>query len=138
MKLSLWIALDVPDTDFQASLYEILPNGGSVFLTSDLLRARYRDSLEKETLVPKGEALRYDFTGFTWFSQASLQGKPAAPRGVLPQLDLLREELQLRRRSGRRDGEGRPHRPRRPVPRRQASQHAGDSARKVIRGAIAS
>ena len=74
VKLSLWIALDVPDTDFQASLYEILPNGGSVFLTSDLLRARYRDSLEKETLVPKGEAVRYDFTGFTWFSRQVSKG----------------------------------------------------------------
>ncbi|MEA2602850.1 MAG: uncharacterized protein QOF89_3842 [Acidobacteriota bacterium] len=74
VKLSLWIALDVPDTDLQASLYEILPNGGSVFLTSDLLRARYRDSLEKETLVPKGEVVRYEFTGFPWFSRQISKG----------------------------------------------------------------
>ncbi len=74
VKLTLWMALDVPDTDFQANLYEILPNGGSVFLTSDLLRARYRDSLEKETLVPKGEVVRYEFTGFTWFSRQVSKG----------------------------------------------------------------
>jgi putative CocE/NonD family hydrolase len=74
VKLSLWMALDVPDTDFQAALYEILPDGGSVLLTRDLLRARYRDSLEKEALVPKGEAVRYDFNGFTWFSRRVSKG----------------------------------------------------------------
>jgi putative CocE/NonD family hydrolase len=74
VKLSLWMALDVPDTDFQAALYEILPDGGSVLLTRDLLRARYRDSMEKEALVPKGEAVRYDFTGFTWFSRRVSKG----------------------------------------------------------------
>ena len=36
VKLSVWMALDVPDTDFQAALYEILPDGGSVLLTWDL------------------------------------------------------------------------------------------------------
>jgi putative CocE/NonD family hydrolase len=74
VKLSLWMSLDVPDTDFRADLYEILPNGVSVLLTSDGLRARYRDSLEKETLVPRGEVLRYDFTGFTWFSRRVSKG----------------------------------------------------------------
>ncbi|HEY0514569.1 MAG TPA: CocE/NonD family hydrolase [Thermoanaerobaculia bacterium] len=74
VKLSLWISLDVPDTDFRASLYEILPNGGSVLLTSDFLRARYRTSKETETLVPKGEILRYDFTGFPWFSRRVSRG----------------------------------------------------------------
>ena len=74
VKLTLWIALDVPDTDFQASLYEILPDGKSILLTSDFLRARYRDSLEKESLVPQGKIVRYDFTGFSWFSRRVSQG----------------------------------------------------------------
>jgi uncharacterized protein len=74
VKLTLWISLDVPDTDFRADLYEILPEGGSVLLTSDVLRARYRDSLEKETLVPAGEILRYEFTGFPWFSRRVSKG----------------------------------------------------------------
>ena len=74
VKLTLWLSLDVPDTDFQAALYEILPNGGSVHLTSDYLRARYRDSLEKESPVPAGQAVRYDFTGFTWFSRRISKG----------------------------------------------------------------
>jgi uncharacterized protein len=74
VKLTLWISLDVPDTDLKADLYEILPDGGSVALTSDLLRARYRESREKEALVPPGKALRYDFTGFSWFSRRVSKG----------------------------------------------------------------
>jgi putative CocE/NonD family hydrolase len=74
VKLTLWMSLDVPDTDFQASLYEILPNGGSVLLTSDYLRARFRDSTQKESLVPAGQAVRYDFTGFSWFSRRISKG----------------------------------------------------------------
>jgi putative CocE/NonD family hydrolase len=74
VKLSLWMSLDVPDTDFKADLYEILPDGRSVLLASDGLRARYRESLEKETLVPPGEILRYDFDGFTWFSHRVSKG----------------------------------------------------------------
>jgi putative CocE/NonD family hydrolase len=74
VKLSLWIALDVPDTDFKADLYEMLPDGGSVLLTSDLLRARYRSSATTATLVPPGEAVRYDFTGFPWFSRRVSKG----------------------------------------------------------------
>src|ERR1043166_4628854 len=34
------IAMDVPDSDFAVSLYEIKPDGSSVQLTSDLMRAR--------------------------------------------------------------------------------------------------
>jgi putative CocE/NonD family hydrolase len=74
VKLSLWMSLDVPDTDFQATLYEILPDGRSIFLTSDSLRARYRDSLEKETLVPRGEIAHYRFEDFPWFSRKVSKG----------------------------------------------------------------
>lgn len=74
VKLTLWMALDVPDTDFGASLYEILPNGGSVLLTSDLLRARHRDSPHVETLVTPGEITRYELTGFAWFSRRVSKG----------------------------------------------------------------
>lgn len=73
-KLTLWIALDVPDTDFQATLYEILPDGGSVYLASQFLRARHRDSLEKETLVPPGQAVRYELAGFPWFARRVSKG----------------------------------------------------------------
>ena len=63
-KLTAWIAMDVPDTDFSTTLYEILPDGTSVELTSDNIRARYRESLSQEKLVKPGEA------ACGWFSIA--------------------------------------------------------------------
>jgi putative CocE/NonD family hydrolase len=73
-KLTLWMEMDVPDTDFQASIYEILPDGQSVLLTADLLRARYRESLRKETLVVPGEIHRYEFSAFPFFSRQITKG----------------------------------------------------------------
>ena len=69
VKLTVWIAMDVPDTDFAVTLYEIMPDGTSVQLTSDLVRARYRESMTAPTLVAPGAITRFDFTGFTWFSR---------------------------------------------------------------------
>lgn len=74
VKLSVWISMDVVDTDFGVGLYEILPDGTSVSLTNDSLRARYRESLRQEKLVTPGELNRYDFTGFTWFSRRISKG----------------------------------------------------------------
>jgi uncharacterized protein len=74
VKLTLWIALDVPDTDLKADLYEILSDGRSVLITQDFLRARYRDSPEKESLVPPAKVLRYDFNDFAWFSRRISKG----------------------------------------------------------------
>jgi len=66
--------MDVPDTDFMAVVYEILPDGTSIQLTSDFLRARYRESLRMEKLVTPGEINRYTFDGFTFFSKRIEQG----------------------------------------------------------------
>ena len=60
-----------------------------------------------------------------------LEGKPAAPGDRLAQLPRRGEELQLGRRGGRRDREGRPHGPRDPLSRRRASERAGDPGRAV-------
>jgi len=74
VKLTLWISMDVPDTDFAATIYEILPDGSNVQLTSDQLRARYRKSLTQPELVKPGAIERYDFTGFMWFSRRVSKG----------------------------------------------------------------
>jgi putative CocE/NonD family hydrolase len=74
IKLVLWMGLDVPDTDFQATLWEVLPDGTSIQLTSALLRARYRESLRQERLVRPGDINRYDFTSFTYFSRRLARG----------------------------------------------------------------
>jgi uncharacterized protein len=60
-KLTLWLSLDVPDTDIAADLYEVLPDGTSIALWSDLRRLRYRDSTRQEKLVQPGEIVRCDF-----------------------------------------------------------------------------
>ncbi|MBO0737538.1 MAG: CocE/NonD family hydrolase, partial [Alphaproteobacteria bacterium] len=57
----LWIASDAPDTDFTAKLIDVYPPGGdlphgfAMNLTEGLLRARYRDSWERPTLMVPGE-----------------------------------------------------------------------------------
>jgi putative CocE/NonD family hydrolase len=74
VRLTLWLAMDVPDTDLAATLYEILPDGSSVLLTQDAMRARYRESLTAPKLLKPGEVTRFDFDGFAWFSRKVSQG----------------------------------------------------------------
>ncbi len=69
VRLVAWMSLDVPDTDFMAALYEILADGTSVYLTSDFLRARYRESLRQEKLVTPGQVNRYEFSHFQFFAR---------------------------------------------------------------------
>jgi len=69
LKFVVWIALDVPDTDFQVNVSEILSNGKHILLTQDRLRARYRESLRQEKLIMPGEINRYEFNGFSFFSR---------------------------------------------------------------------
>ena len=69
VKFSTWISLNVPDTDFEVTLFEIMPDGSSIFLTQDFMRARYRESLKQEKLIIPGEINRYEFAGFTFFSR---------------------------------------------------------------------
>lgn len=68
-KLSAWIALDQPDTDFHAMLFEVQPDGTSVFLSDDMLRARYRGGDDRAQLVRKGSIERYDFERFTFVAR---------------------------------------------------------------------
>jgi putative CocE/NonD family hydrolase len=74
LRLVTWMALDVPDTDFVARVYEILSDGTSILLTEDRLRARYRESLREEHLVKLGEVNRYEFNAFTYFSRQLAKG----------------------------------------------------------------
>ncbi|OOG48487.1 CocE/NonD family hydrolase [Rhodanobacter sp. C01] len=60
-KLNLWLSLDQPDTDIAVYLYEIKPDGSSIELDSQLLRARYRKSLREPMPAKPGVIERYDF-----------------------------------------------------------------------------
>jgi uncharacterized protein len=73
-RLSVWIALDQPDTDLQAQIYEVTGNGRSILLTTDILRARYRESLRAATLVTTRKPLLYEFKRFTFVSRQLARG----------------------------------------------------------------
>jgi putative CocE/NonD family hydrolase len=74
VKLVVWMSMDVPDTDFSVNLYEIMPDGKSIQLTGDQMRARYRDSTVTEKPAKPGEIYRYEFSGFTFFSRRIAKG----------------------------------------------------------------
>jgi predicted acyl esterase len=70
----VWLAMDVPDTDLEADVYEIVPGGDSVYLTGATMRARYRESLRQEKLVTPGKTEKYVFDNFTFFSRRIAKG----------------------------------------------------------------
>ena len=74
LKLTLWLAMDVPDTDIAVNVSEILADGSSVALTDDEVRARYRDSLTQAKLVKPGEINKYEFDSFQWMSRLVKKG----------------------------------------------------------------
>jgi len=68
-RLVAWISMDVPDTDFMVTVHEVRPDGTSIQLTDDALRARYRKSPRTATLAVPGEIDQYEFKEFWFFSR---------------------------------------------------------------------
>src|SRR5262249_29293312 len=58
----------------EVDLYEILPDGGSVFLSAATMRARYRGSPRQQKAVPIGKPEKYVFDNFTFFSRQLAKG----------------------------------------------------------------
>ena len=73
-RLSLWLAIDQPDTDFRVSIYEVDIDGSAILLSSDWIRARYRESLREARLVDTTGPLRYDFERFTFVARRMKPG----------------------------------------------------------------
>jgi hypothetical protein len=73
-RLSAWISLDQPDTDLQAQIFEITANGRSILLTTDRIRARYRESLRTAALITTRKPLLYEFKRFTFVSRQLAAG----------------------------------------------------------------
>ena len=73
-RLEAWLAIDCPDTDFYVSIHDISPDGSSVRLTNDAMRARYREGLTTARLVDTTDPLRYDFNRFTFVSRVIRRG----------------------------------------------------------------
>ena len=73
-RLTAWLSIDQPDTDFRVAVYEIDINGSSILLATDAIRARYRESLREEKLIRTTEPLRYDFERFTFVARRICKG----------------------------------------------------------------
>jgi putative CocE/NonD family hydrolase len=56
----LWISSDAPDTDFMAKLCDVYPDGRSFNICEGCLRARFRDSFEREVLMAPGNVYALD------------------------------------------------------------------------------
>ncbi len=73
-KFLAWMSIDTPDTDFQVMLDEVFPDGRTPVLTTDYIRARYRESLEHEKLVKAGEIGQYQFSSFRFVARRIAKG----------------------------------------------------------------
>ena len=73
-ELKAYIETDVKDIDIAVEIYEIKSNGESVFLTSDAIRARYRENREQEKLLKPEEINLFHFNGFYFISRAIEKG----------------------------------------------------------------
>jgi len=69
LRLEAWIEMDVPDTDINATLYEIRPDGTSIALAGETLRARHRDGLREVRMMQTGVNEKLVFERFYWFSR---------------------------------------------------------------------
>jgi putative CocE/NonD family hydrolase len=58
IQVVLYASSSAPDTDFTAKLVDVFPDGEARNLTDGILRARYRESLEKPQPVTPGEVYR--------------------------------------------------------------------------------
>jgi putative CocE/NonD family hydrolase len=64
ISLLLFVASDVPDTDFTGALVDVHPDGRAVVLTEGIQRARYRRSTQEAELLVPGQT--YELTIDLW------------------------------------------------------------------------
>ena len=73
-RFSAWIAIDQPDTDFVVRIYALDPDGSSLLLTFDTLRARYRVSPRFPVMVTSRAPQLYKFEAFNFVSRQLRKG----------------------------------------------------------------
>ena len=74
IKLSVWLEMDVPDTDILANVDEVRIDGSIVHLSVAGMRARYRLSRTEARPVEMGKPLRYDFSTFPFNARRLAKG----------------------------------------------------------------
>jgi uncharacterized protein len=65
VRLVLHAASSAPDTDWTAKLVDVLPDGRALGVTDGILRARYRDGLDRERLLEPGRPERFEIAAGT-------------------------------------------------------------------------
>lgn len=68
MKLKLFLEIDTPDTDIYASVFAVRPDGYTVKLGHDVMRARFREGIANMKLVEPGVIQEYVLDRFYWNS----------------------------------------------------------------------
>jgi uncharacterized protein len=74
IRVNLYLQINTPDCDIQYTIYEIKPNGESVYLTEDLMRARYRESNKYEKLINSEDINLYEFNSQYFFVRKISKG----------------------------------------------------------------
>ena len=57
--VELWAESDAPDTDFMAKLVDVYPDGTERLVLDSAIRARFRDGLDHEVFMKKGQVYRF-------------------------------------------------------------------------------
>lgn len=75
--------MNVPDTDIRVQFYAVEPDGRTIYLTQDYIRARYRYSETHPELVPIGVWQSYNFDRF-YFNARTLPAGSIIRMVVVP------------------------------------------------------
>ncbi len=60
VRMILHAASDAPDTDFTAKLVDVFPDGKAINLCDGIIRARFRNGLDKPTFLEPGKPSRFE------------------------------------------------------------------------------
>ncbi|HZO57997.1 MAG TPA: CocE/NonD family hydrolase [Bryobacteraceae bacterium] len=60
VKMKLWAATDGRDTDWMVKLVDVAPNGFAMNIAEGILRARFRNGLDKMALLEPGKAYEFE------------------------------------------------------------------------------
>ena len=74
LQFEAYIAIDQADTDFEADLFDLAPDGSSLLLGSTVVRARYRENLRSAKPVVPGRIEHYTFKDFGFVARAIAKG----------------------------------------------------------------
>lgn len=65
IKATLWASTDAPDTDFMVRVLNVHPNGFSQRLCDGVVRARFREGMDKPSLITPGAVYQYEIDVWT-------------------------------------------------------------------------